>query len=74
MSIKTKFKVHQILDGLTGRDILMSPVSSDKPKHVNKSLWESNPIGSISLKITNKDAKDEFEAGKEYYVEFSKAK
>lgn len=43
------------------------------PNHENTKFWASSPNGSLMLGTVNKDAVDQFELGKEYYVDFTPA-
>lgn len=39
----------------------------------NKDFWKYTPSGSIAMTITNSQAFDRFETGREYYVDFTPA-
>lgn len=73
MSVRAKFKC----DGVTkepGQDyatVTLSPVIDGSEE--NKKFWEYTPAGSISLSTTNKKAYEQFETGKEYYIDFTPA-
>lgn len=56
-----------------GIKIEMAPVYSDDPGHPNKVFWEATPSGKIEMQINNLSAAQQFEVGKEYYVDFSPA-
>ena len=73
MSVRAKFKVDQITQTQTGRTILMSPVYSNDEKSENKQFWQWTPSGKIEMAITNPSAFNQFELGKEYYIDFSAA-
>jgi hypothetical protein len=53
-----------------GAKIEMTPVYSDDPEHPNRSFWEATPNGKIEMQINNPAALQQFEVGKEYYVDF----
>lgn len=53
--------------------LTMSPVYSTDPNHENKAFWDASPGGSLTLNVVNKAASDQFELGKEYYVDFTPA-
>lgn len=36
----------------------------------NKAFWEATPIGKLETCITNPSARNFFEAGTEYYIDF----
>jgi hypothetical protein len=51
--------------------ISLTPVSSGSEE--NKKFWKYTPSGKIELSTINQDAADQFEVGKEYYVDFTPA-
>jgi hypothetical protein len=51
--------------------ITLSPVYSGSDE--NKEFWKWTPGGSIQFYTINEKAAEQFELGKEYYVDFSKA-
>lgn len=57
--------------GNTNGVVTMQPVFSGSEE--NKTFWKYTPGGSITLSITNPDAVNQFEVGKEYYVDFTPA-
>lgn len=65
MSVRAKFRCNGNKDGV----VLLLAVT--KGSEENKTFWKYTPAGSISLSITNPDAVSQFEAGKEYYVDFT---
>ena len=49
------------------RTIVLNPVyANNDPKHENTRFWDYSPSGEIRL---NPDAWEQFEVGKEYYVD-----
>lgn len=72
---RAKFQVMSITKyaQFTGAKIEMAPVYSDDPSHPNKAFWEATPNGKIEIQINNPLAIQQFEVGKEYYVDFSPA-
>ncbi len=46
----------------------------DDPSDENRRFWSATPTGMIELGMVNQAAVDQFELGKEYYIEFSEAK
>jgi hypothetical protein len=73
MTILAKFKVGSTTDfGNDNLEVKMTPVTSGSDE--NKSFSKYTPTGDIRMHITNPDVLGFFEAGQEYYVEFSKAK
>ena len=54
--------------------IKMSPVyGNGDPNHENTKFWEASPGGMLNLNCINAAAAKEFELGKEYYLDFTKA-
>ena len=54
-------------------NINMAPVYSDDPNSENRQYWQATPAGSIMLSCLNLTASEQFEVGKEYYVDFTPA-
>lgn len=44
------------------------PADSD-----NQKFWEASPSGELTLWVKNQAAVDQFESGKEYYIDFTPA-
>lgn len=75
MSVRAKFKVvsikrTQFMDG-PGSVVELSPVVSGSAE--NKEFYKWTPSGRIELGTINESAAEQFEIGKDYYVDFSKA-
>lgn len=88
MSVRAKFRCDSITHLIThiydddlkqavptpARSIKMSPVyGNGDPNHENSKFWKASPGGSLSLDVVNADAVDQFEVGKEYYLDFTPA-
>ena len=73
MSVRAKFVCNwkQIDNNGNGQQITLSPVYSGSEE--NKSFFASTPGGSIQLYTINIDAANQFEQGKEYYIDFTQA-
>lgn len=67
MSVRAKVRVDSVEDGR----VRMSPVVGGSPE--NDRFFDATPWGSIELGVVNQDALGQFEAGREYYVDFSPA-
>lgn len=67
MSVRAKFRCNGNSNGV----VLLLAVTTGSEE--NKSFWNATPAGSISLSITNPEAVNQFEVGKEYYVDFTPA-
>jgi hypothetical protein len=56
------------------RSVKLTPVyGNGDPTHENTSFWNATPAGSIELGTINPGAWQQFEIGKEYYVDFTPA-
>lgn len=53
---------------------LLMPVRKGANDSENTQFWQATPIGKLEITITNPTAQEFFEAGKEYYLDFSEAK
>ncbi len=53
---------------------LLMPVRKGANDSENTQFWQATPIGKLEITITNPTAQGFFEAGKEYYLDFSEAK
>lgn len=74
MSVRAKFtcqsKEHDTSDPAHGT-VTLEAVHSGSPE--NEEFFNMTPSGQISLGILNPYAFDQFEPGKDYYVDFSPA-
>ncbi len=52
------------------QDIILTPVSGEGAEE-NKKFFASTPNGHIRLVTTNPEAAEQFQVGKEYYVDFT---
>jgi hypothetical protein len=84
MSVKAKFKCNKVEpysnDGgqtVAGKNISMSAViayGADGSRNDENENWSKyTPSGTLHIGITNPDAFEQFEEGKEYYLTFEKA-
>jgi hypothetical protein len=56
------------------RTVRMSPVyANNDPNHENSKFWDASPSGGLTLGTINPAAWEQFELGKEYYLDFTKA-
>lgn len=79
--VRAKFKVDAKEETFNGVDVQvtvkMTPVypkaSGEKTEneHENKVFWKYTPAGELRLSTINKAASDQFELGKEYYLDFT---
>jgi hypothetical protein len=51
--------------------VVLRPVFGNNEE--NKAFWKYTPTGVIELQTINQNAADQFEVGKEYYVDFTPA-
>lgn len=56
-----------------GLEVLMNPVYSTDPNHENKKFWEATPAGELRMTVSDERVFEGFEAGQEYYVDFTPA-
>ncbi len=72
--VRAKFYVSSIkrYSGWQGATVELTPVMSQDPNHENKKFWDATPSGKIEMSIKT-DAIEQFELGKEYYVDFTLA-
>lgn len=77
MIVRAKFKVIEFTrrEGWSGNKeihgIKLHPVTGGSEE--NKSFFAATPSGTIELCCCNPDAVNQFELGKEYYVDFTPA-
>lgn len=73
MDVRAKFRCHYIQksDDDSYRTIHMSPVTDDTPE--NKTWSKYTPGGQLQMCISNPTAFEQFEQGKEYYIDISPA-
>lgn len=78
MAVRAKFFVRAITRTLhwdkskgTVATIQLSPVTGGSEE--NKAFFEASPSGSIDLGTVNEAAAEQFELGKEYYIDFTQA-
>ena len=69
--VRAKFKVTDIVPSENGGNIKLSVVVGDGEE--NKKFFYFTPFGEINIGTVNIEALKEFEIGKEYYVDFTKA-
>ena len=81
MNVRAKFRVTSITETENWnkergpvKTIKLSPVyGNSDPNHENTKFFEATPSGAIELGCVNPDASGQFELGKEYYIDFTKA-
>jgi hypothetical protein len=70
--VRAKFIVESVTNTRYGNGVVkLSPVASGSEE--NEKFWQYTPSGLIELQTTNLDALNQFEVGKEYYIDFTKA-
>ena len=69
--IRAKMKVDEVVKRPVSETIKLGAVTSDSEE--NKSFSKYTPSASLEINITNEAAFGFFEAGKEYYLDFTSA-
>lgn len=73
MSVVAKFVVEEKAENRNGSTrVILNPVIGGSEE--NEKFWKYTPAGKIEMYIDNQAASEQFEVGKEYYVEFSSDK
>ncbi|CAH1230733.1 hypothetical protein PAECIP111891_06738 [Paenibacillus allorhizoplanae] len=67
MSVRAKFRCVQ----KEGNNLRLEVVISGSEE--NKDFWKYTPAGQIQMSVDNEKAQEQFEVGKEYYVDFTPA-
>ena len=70
MTVRAKFYVYEIRQTPGQATITLNPVCRGED---NKRWAAATPSGKIEMTILNKLAVEEFEVGKEYYIDFTPA-
>lgn len=73
MTVRAKFRCHfiQKADDDSHRTIHMSPVTTDTPE--NKTWAKFTPGGQLQMVVSNPAAFEQFEQGKEYFIDIQPA-
>lgn len=72
MPVRAKFKCDAVEDGQEGtKNIRLSAVVNGSPE--NQQFFRWTPSGQLSIGCVNPAANAQFEVGKEYYVDISRA-
>lgn len=70
--VRAKFIVDNISKSRFGfHSIVLTPVSNGSEE--NKAFWAATPGGKIEFNCINDNAINQFEVGKEFYVDFTLA-
>lgn len=71
MSVRAKFKCHAITSREGSKEIELGAVTSSGEGDPNKSWSKYTPSGNLKMSITNPEAFEQFEVGKEYFLDFN---
>jgi hypothetical protein len=75
--VRAKFRVNNIADTngnpADGKTITLSAVTSANGNAENAEFFKYTPAGDIVMQTVNPAAAEQFEIGKEYYVDFTPA-
>jgi hypothetical protein len=85
MSVRAKFKLQRVETHQYGwpnadgsmqhteqKTLVFTAVSDGSPE--NQAFWKATPSGELKMQVTNEAALEQFEAGREYYLDFTPAK
>ena len=70
-TVRAKFRCNEVTATESGKKVVLLPVTTGSKENQNFFRW--TPFGRIEMGIMNDTAAAEFEPGKEYYVDFTKA-
>jgi hypothetical protein len=68
--VRAKFFVKEKHIGVETQTIILYPVTNGSEE--NKNFFKWTPSGEVKLQCLNPEASNQFEVGKEYYVDFTK--
>lgn len=71
--VRAKFNCHYIQKNEESRGITVNMLAVTDGSEENKSFSEFTPSGQLSIVIDKGEAKEYFEEGKDYYLDFTKA-
>lgn len=71
--VTAKFKVQNVNDYGTYRQVFLNPVYSSDPASPNYSWSQATPSGKLEMTITNPGAFEQFGVGKEFLMTFQEA-
>ncbi|GAB3099717.1 hypothetical protein G8770_03575 [Aestuariicella hydrocarbonica] len=71
MSVRAKFKVQSVTKDANGHSVKLEPVTCGSVE--NERFFKWTPCGSIQIGTLNEEAANQFEPGKEFYVDFTQA-
>lgn len=67
--MRAKFLVETVTNHASGStSVTLTPVMRGTEE--NKAFWQATPIGKLEMCITNPYAREFFDAGNEYYIDF----
>ena len=73
MSVRAKFGCLSVRATEYGRVVELAAVYSSSPDDPNRSWAATTPSGNLTMIITNPQAYEQFEVGKDYFLDFSLA-
>lgn len=71
--VRAKFKVDSVEPNGDGSSIKLSAVVGGSNSEENDEFFNATPFGVIDMGIVNAKASEQFEVGKEFYVDFTLA-
>lgn len=72
MNVRAKAKLEKVVEMVGQKTFFFNPVCDDNTEE-NKKFSKHTPSGLFEMTVTNTAVLDQFEIGKEYYVDFTPA-
>ena len=69
--VRAKFSCNTIIENMVELSAVYG--TDDKDNEENNQFSEATPYGELKMMISNPDAKDFFQVGKSYYLDFQEA-
>lgn len=71
MTVRAKFKCTEVTITEYGKKVTLVPVTGGSKE--NETFFKWTPYGKLEMGTVNDEAAAQFEPGKEYYIDFTKA-
>ena len=70
-TIRAKFRCDEKTQRIGGYNVFMTPVAHGSPE--NESFFKWAPYGKLEIGVVSDEVVNQFEVGKEYYIDITKA-